>query len=416
MNTNLMKALGSKQGLAGLLMFTLPFLSHTTLWGVGVCSVLFFLAAIFCFRDCRPALMRHWGDVRWVAAAFLCHFLFALVCLALRPEARSSGLENPLRMFLAISALAVVLAYRPDRRLLWWGVAGGAMAGALLVGYQRWMLGMDRPGGLVNAITTGDLLVCMGLLSMAAAVDLRSRRALLLPALGVLAGLGGAVITGTRGGALALALAAPLFFRYGGAMGGSRVRVFVLTGFLLLGATWFVPHTGVRERLSQGVSDITSYVEGGSAYSNVGIRLALWQGAALLIAENPLLGVHPTVARQKLAAYADAGTLDPVVKEPVHFHNDALQVLVTGGVLGLLAWLPILVAPLLFFARMLRSWRDGGTAQLALALAGMLVVLSYFAFGLTEVIFWSLKANLFYALMIFLLMGLCLNAKESDGK
>jgi O-antigen ligase len=50
------------------------------------------------------------------------------------------------------------------------------------------------------------------------------------------------------------------------------------------------------------------------------------------------------------------------------------------------------------------------------ALAGMLVVVSYFSFGLTEVIFWSVKGSLFYALMIFILMGLCLNAKENDGK
>ena len=50
------------------------------------------------------------------------------------------------------------------------------------------------------------------------------------------------------------------------------------------------------------------------------------------------------------------------------------------------------------------------------AQAGMLVVLCFFGFGLTEVIFWSVKGSLFYALMIFMLMGLCLNAKENDGK
>ena len=36
-------------------------------------------------------------------------------------------------------------------------------------------------------------------------------------------------------------------------------------------------------------------------------------------------------------------------------------------------------------------------------------------FGLTEVIFWSVTGSLFYALMVFLLMGLCLNAKEKIG-
>ncbi len=43
----------------------------------------------------------------------------------------------------------------------------------------------------------------------------------------------------------------------------------------------------------------------------------------------------------------------------------------------------------------------------------MLVVLCYFSFGLTEVIFWSLKGSMFYALMVFLLMGFCLAAQPA---
>jgi O-antigen ligase len=72
-----------------------------------------------------------------------------------------------------------------------------------------------------------------------------------------------------------------------------------------------------------------------------------------------------------------------------------------------------LAAPLLFF---LRALRDGTRApQFAVALGGAMVVLGYVGFGLTEVIFWSMKGSLFYALMVFLLMGFCLNAKEKIG-
>jgi O-antigen ligase len=43
-------------------------------------------------------------------------------------------------------------------------------------------------------------------------------------------------------------------------------------------------------------------------------------------------------------------------------------------------------------------------------------VASYLCFGLTEVIFWSMKGCLFYALTVFLLVGFCENAKETIGK
>jgi O-antigen ligase len=83
---------------------------------------------------------------------------------------------------------------------------------------------------------------------------------------------------------------------------------------------------------------------------------------------------------------------------------------------GLAAWLAILVAPFIFFARLLAPRAHASRPLFALALAGMLVITSYVCFGLTEVIFWSVKGSLFYALMVFLLMGFCLNAKDTDGK
>jgi O-antigen ligase len=72
----------------------------------------------------------------------------------------------------------------------------------------------------------------------------------------------------------------------------------------------------------------------------------------------------------------------------------------------------MLLAPLAFFARMLGAPAGESFAP---ALAGTLVVSSYLCFGLTEVIFWTVRASLMYALMVFLLMGLCLNTKENDG-
>jgi O-antigen ligase len=83
---------------------------------------------------------------------------------------------------------------------------------------------------------------------------------------------------------------------------------------------------------------------------------------------------------------------------------------------GLLAWLSILATPLVFFARRLGGSRADSAGSAAPALAGLLVVTSDLCFGLTEVIFWTVRASLLYALMVFLLMGLCLNAKEIDGK
>jgi O-antigen ligase len=401
----------------GFLAFLLPFVSLVTKSGVSLVSFLLLLSALISFKSSRDALVRHWPEVRWVVLAFLLHFVYVLACALVRGAAMSS-VEKPARMFFAASALAVVLATRIPRRALWWGICAGALTGLPLVAWQRFGQHIDRPGGLINAITFGDLALLLALLALAAAIDLhqepgkRARQALLAGA-GALAGLAASVLTGSRGGWLALLPAAVLLLRHARSLDSRRVRGLLAAAVALLAGVWFVPALGVQARFVQGVNDVRTFYEGGSVWTNVGTRLELWKGAGMLIAEHPLFGMDFAACRARLAEFAQQGRLDPMVLTLPHLHNDALQELATGGLVGFVIWAGILVAPALFFLRRIGS--NTHSPQFAAALAGALVVFGYASFGLTEVIFWSVEGSLFYALMVFLLMGFCLNAKEKIG-
>jgi O-antigen ligase len=278
------------------------------------------------------------------------------------------------------------------------------------IAWQRFVLHIDRPGGFINSITFGDLAMLLALLALAGAIDMRDRpRDALLAGIGALAGLAASVLTGTRGGWAAVVLAALVFGRHMGRIDSRRGRVLLAAGVAVLAAAWFTPVLGVQQRFAEGIHDARNWYENGTVWTNFGTRLELWKGAAMLIREHPLFGMDFEACRARLAEYAQAGRLDPMVLELPHLHNDGLQVLATGGVIGFMIWAATLAAPLRFFLRSLRG------PQFAVALAGALVVLGYVGFGLTEVIFWSMKGSLFYALMVFLLMGFCLNAKEKIG-
>ena len=413
MNSNPTNTRGPVQIWTGFLVFLFPFLSLVTLFGVSLGSFLFLITALISFKQCRDALVRHWPQVRWVVLAFLLHFLFVLACALVR-GANMNTVEKPARMFFAVSSLAVVLAARPSRRMLWWGVIGGALAALPFVAWQRLALGIERPGGLINAITFGDLALLLALLSVTAAIDMREEaRNARLAALGALAGLAASLLTGSRGGWVALAVAALLFMRHARLLGGLRVRVLLAAGAAVVLAAWFVPASGMQGRFDEGVNDVRTWFEDGTVFTRVGTRLELWKGASMLIAEHPLLGMDFAACRERMAGLAREGRIDPVVLTLPHLHNDGLQELATGGVVGFASWAAILVAPLLFFLHALRA--GVARAQSAPALAGVLVVTSYVSFGLSEVIFWSMKGSLFYALMVFVLMGFCLNAKDKIG-
>jgi O-antigen ligase len=413
MNSNLTNTRDPVQLWTGSLAFLFPFLSLVTLFGVSLGSFLFLATALISFKPCRDALARHWPQVRWVVLAFLLHFLFVLGCALVR-GANMNTVEKPARMFFAVSSLAAVLAARPPRRMLWWGVIAGALAALPFVAWQRIALGIDRPGGLINAITFGDLALLLALLSVTAAIDMRNEpRQATLAGAGAIAGLAASLLTGSRGGWVALAVAALLLLRHVRVLGSLRVRVLLAAGAAVVLAAWFVPATGMQGRFDEGVSDVRTWFDGGNVDTRVGTRLELWKGASMLIAERPLLGRDFSACLARLGDFVREGKLDPVVLTLPHLHNDALQELAKGGMAGFALWLAMLAAPLFFFARELRA--GAGAPQSAVALAGILVVTSYVSFGLTEVIFWSMKGSLFYALMVFVLMGFCLNAKEKIG-
>ncbi|MEX5744901.1 O-antigen ligase family protein [Massilia sp. X63] len=416
MNNNQTKIGMPMQRGIGFLVFLFPFLSLITPFGIGFSSLVFVLVLACVPRKAWAALAPHWGEIRWVVAAFVYYCVLALLSVLLRPEASWGYLDKPSRMLFGLSALALVVLARPPRATLWWGVIAGALAALPFIAWQRIVLDIYRPGGWLNPITFGDIALCLALVALAAAIDYRhSTRKAIFPALGALAGLGATVLSGTRGGWIALVLAAILFLTYARLLHSRRVRLLLIGSFALFASTFFIPAFGVQERVGQGVHDVQTWLDGGSALSNVGIRLELWKGARYIIADNPVFGLDPLTVRAELRKLAEQGRIQDVVLPFEHLHNDLLQAQASGGVFGLLAYLGILAAPFAFFARAVgRSAGPGGkraSQQFAPALAGMLVVLSYFSFGLTEVIFWSLKGSMFYVLMVALLMGFCLNAK-----
>ncbi|GGY73711.1 O-antigen ligase family protein [Pseudoduganella plicata] len=411
MNNTLTKNVDVKTVTVTSLVFLLPFLSLITRTGVGLCSFGFLLAALWCAREGMPAFRRHLSDIRGVLTAFAIVFVFVGLVVMVHEGVPLRNWEKPSRMLFAASALVAVLACKPTRKALWWGLIGGAIAGAAVSNYQRWFEGVLRPGGMMNAITFGDIVLCMGLMCLAGVLDFKGRQRI-WPALGAVAGLVGTLATGTRGGWVAIIFAALLFVKYGHYLRGKFAKAAAALVASIMIVAYLVPQTGISERLGQGISDVRTYYSGGSAYTNVGVRLELWKGAGLLIARHPWMPAGTEQVKSELRELVEAGQLQPFVLEAEHFHNDTLQALVYGGTFGALCWFATLLLPFLFFLRILDTHETASPHLIAPALAGLLLVLSYFSFGLTEVIFWSTRSAMFYALMLFVLMGLCLNARD----
>lgn len=303
--------------------------------------------------------------------------------------------------FVVIPWIALwVCALRPDLRWLW----RGALAGLLVTfAMSLWQVlqGAPRAELFTNAIVLADIVMVL----MVLLVFCRPSRRWSLVIVGMAAGCGTIVLTGSRGVfaallALLVVLALSLRWRTGTA------RLSVLAGMLAIGATLLlsVPELRHQVRLSELHSDVQR-MEQGDSDSSAGARVERLQVAWDTFLDHPLVGVG-------IGHFDDAMQRVPVCRENPdeqrchlgHAHNDVAEWAATQGMPGLLLLLAVYGVPLWVFVRLHR--RSGRSTFRGPAAAGIMIVTTYVLCGLTQSMFAHQMTASFYVTIVGLLAGL----------
>lgn len=303
--------------------------------------------------------------------------------------------------FLVIPWIAVwVCALRPDMRWLWRGAFAGLL-GTFALALLQVLGGAPRAELSTNAIVLADIVVML----MVLLVFCRPSRRWSLVIVGMAAGCGTIILTGSRGVfaallALLVVLALSLRWRTGVA------RLSVLAGMLAIAATLLlsVPELRHQVRLTELHSDVQR-MEQGDSDSSAGARVERLQVAWDTFLDHPLIGVgvgHFDNAMQRVPICRE----DPQEQRCHlgHAHNDVAEWAATQGVPGLLLLLAVYGVPLWVFVRLHR--RSGHSTFRGPAAAGVMVVVSYILCGLTQSMFAHQMTASFYVTIVGLLTGL----------
>lgn len=295
--------------------------------------------------------------------------------------------------FLMVIPVFYLVRYAAPRSLVVFGAIG---VGVLLAGGVAAVefLRFDGEGRLLVAggpghhilFGCGSVLFAFLGLASAGALGVKNR-GLILVSIGLLAlGLLAAVTSGSRGAwaavpALLLLVSispAPLFPK--------TLRVGLLCGCLALATlAYALPQTGVASRMAEAVENVREYrEEDGRRTTSLGARFEMWRAAAILIAERPVLGVGVGGYAEAIEPLFDEHGIDPIAARWNNPHSEYLSVLSTRGLVGLVALLLLLGIPATLFGR---AWRDSNPMVQAFGFAGLVVVVSYAVFGISESIF-----------------------------
>ncbi|MFY0990310.1 O-antigen ligase family protein [Halomonas sp. C05BenzN] len=320
------------------------------------------------------------------------------------------GLKEAWPAWLAALALVALSRFRLSSGWLWGGFAVGSLATGGWAVWQRLVEGVRRADGHepLHAILFGNLgllagLICLAGLGWALGRERHRGWALLLAAGGV-AGLTVSALSGSRGGWIGLPLA--LWVLYRGH--GPRLAVrWQLAGFgvlaLLLAGLYVVPQTGVERRIDNAVGSLEQYLEGNREMTSVSARLEMWKGAMHLVVERPLAGWGARGYRQAMRERSAAGHQAPTLGRYWHAHNDLLDAWAKRGLPGLATLLALYLLPLGLFAGGLRS---ESRERRALAMAGVMLPVTFVGFGLTYSFLAYPAGGLVYGLLLVALWGL----------
>jgi O-antigen ligase len=154
-------------------------------------------------------------------------------------------------------------------------------------------------------------------------------------------------------------------------------------------------------RLGKGVVEFMAYYSLHDNQTSVGLRLDMWREAINQFASNPIHGIGLRQFQKENVRALETGRIElQAIRKFDHAHNQYLDTLASGGLLGVLALALVFGGPLLFF---LKAWRDD---QGQLAFAGIWVVLAFLVFGLTEVTLFHKRTLYVYGSLVAIIGGM----------
>jgi O-antigen ligase len=384
----------------------------------NVAPAFLLLIALFGFRYSKVVHALDSKDGFFISI-FTGYFL-CFVALSLWHGDGVSSLDRPSRFFAAAVILTFLLRTRFVPLAMFAGAAiGGIGAGGFAI-YQAFFNGASRVTSFDNSIYFGYGALALALVAFCGLVYGLHGRTLRRPWLVLFAsGAAGALLalllSGTRGGWLALPIPVLVFAwayrRY--ILGRPRVLMAFL-GVLVIFFGSALSLDSVWKRVDVAVEETHEYFEMDEyKHTSVGARLEMWYAGWLMFSEHPLLGVGDDNFDPALQSLVDEGRVDGKILTFRHLHNQFVDHAAKGGLLALLALLTVLLGPTILFWRYMSS--DAPLIR-ASATLGVSFALTFLVFNFTQGMFSRNIGVMMYVIVPLLAWTIIRQAEAGDRK
>ncbi|WP_157946029.1 O-antigen ligase family protein [Vibrio gangliei] len=196
----------------------------------------------------------------------------------------------------------------------------------------------------------------------------------------------GMLLTDTRGVALALTIIAALIIVK---LLISRSKTFITISILFFTVSTVLIGTLLKDtfitRYKQTQNEIHQ-IKNGNLNTSIGMRFQIWNSGAHTLIENPLIGIGSKNFRPEFKKHVEQGIISKNIMyfNPMHYHNQFIDIAVKNGLIGLVLFLGIFAVFLL------------KQSKLTIYSLGSIYTIAIFICGLTDVPFAHLSVVYFF--------------------
>ena len=370
----------------------------------------------------RPPLSK---EEKWMMWAFIAYFGIYLLSFSLNgllgnlEDPRLRHLDQRIRMLFMVPIFLLLRRIQVPQWALWYSVTMGAIiAGIYAMLHSFWLDPGIRVAGSYHAIAFGDLAIVLAFMSVPALNYFTQKHKVyaLIPLTAVLLGTAASILSGTRGSWIALPAFTLLVFFYLGKFIKLIPRILTLFVICIVFFSLYkVPSTQIANRIQLVFTEMTDYFQGNikqtSTHERISTheRLETWLAALAIFKQHAIIGAGPGSFATLLRKMIAEGKRSEIVSRYNRPPNAYLAAMADCGFLGLLALLGILGLPLWLMISYIRQ--DGMIRDLAYA--GIVLVIGFSHFGLTECIFGRNVNISFYLIMLATILSIASNERYS---
>ena len=389
-----------------LSLSTMPAFILTVPHGASISSICIFLLSLIVLIAHYPIDMALSKKEKILICSLLLLPIVIIFDVILR-DLRFHYLDYYTRFILVILVFFTLRTIKVSLAPLMIGILVGAIGAGILALYQKYHLNLHDIHGYVMQINFGNISILLGMMSLAGLLMVNSvgykKSFYIITLLAFIMGITGSLLSGTRGGWIAIPFFIGLFIIF-----FPLNRAYKIIGsIILILALMLVYYSNdyIQSRVDSVYKNTQVYYNSNSdeSVTSTGRRLVEWKAGWLMFTEHPIFGIGSGEYKQALKEKIDAGEVKKIDLVG-HAHNEALQIMVITGIIGLFAYLSLYAGVAYFFYTSLV--KSHNTRVKYLSFLGVMIVGAFFIFGLTNYSFGHNMMVLFFAVMVAVLAGM----------